>query len=425
MKFLKKATKSQLFKFTSLNSLHVLIKIGVGIVSAKFLAIFLGPSGMAITANFRNFISSFETLATLGLQNGIVKYVAENKSNHKELEKIISTLFFTLLASSVVLGTLLFLFTDFWNAWVFGENHNFSYLFKILAIFLPFYLSSLYINSMINGLGNFKRLIYLNIAGNILGLLTTLILVINYNIYGGLLSMIVAPTLMFLASFYFLKEELNILDFINFNSFKFQFIKDLSHYFLMGLVASFLGSLTILQIRNYLISQTSIEVAGYWEAMSRISSYYLLFINALLTMYYYPKLVKAETADQTRDVFLDFYKKIVPFFGLGLIVLFFTKDIFINILLSKNFLPVSKLFFWQLIGDFLKVISWILGLQFFAKKRTKEFIITEVISLSILYLSSIYCIQHFEGQGVVMAHAFTYFLYSVMLMYFFRKTLFR
>jgi PST family polysaccharide transporter len=76
-----------------------------------------------------------------------------------------------------------------------------------------------------------------------------------------------------------------------------------------------------------------------------------------------------------------------------------------------------------LVGDFLKATSWILGLQFFAKKMTKAFIATEILSLTILYISSVYFIGIFKIEGVIIAHAFTYGIYLLVLVIYFRKCL--
>ena len=108
---------------------------------------------------------------------------------------------------------------------------------------------------------------------------------------------------------------------------------------------------------------------------------------------------------------------------MGLIMVYLLKDILIQILFTKEFLPVSKLFIWQLVGDFFKALSLILGYQFFAKKLTKAFIITEIISLTILWFSSTYLLSIYGIEGIVMAHAFTFFMYFVVLGIYFRKSL--
>jgi PST family polysaccharide transporter len=134
-------------------------------------------------------------------------------------------------------------------------------------------------------------------------------------------------------------------------------------------------------------------------------------------------MVLAENDSETKEVIQGFYKHIVPVFGIGLIVVFVLKNILIQLLFTDDFKPVEMLFFWQLIGDFFKGASLILGMQFFAKKMTKTFIVTELISLTILLFSSILLIDYLKTEGVVIAHAITYILYTCVLVVIFRKSL--
>lgn len=423
MNFAKNILSSQLFKITSLNSISVLLKIGIGLITSKVLAIFIGPTGMALVGNLRNFLTSVESVSTLGFQNGIVKYVAENKGNKLELKKIFSTLFFSLIAITIVLSSVLFWFAPYWNKIVFGNNLDYSYVFRVLAIVLPLYAASLYLVSIINGLGKFKTVIYVNSIGNIMGLFITLLFIWKWSLLGALLSIIITPSLLFLVTLYYILKDISIINSIHLDLFDFEIIKNLSHYFLMAMVSGILGPIIFLAIRNQVIQNIGLNEAGFWEAMTRISTYYLLFINTLLTVYYYPKLVTANNENETKLVFWSFYKNVLPLFIVGLIGIYLFRNLIIKILFTEDFEPVSNLFFWQLIGDFFKATSWILGLQFFAKKMTKAFIITEVLSLAILYISSFYFISFFKIEGVVIAHAFTYFMYLLVLGVYFRKSL--
>ncbi|WP_394760360.1 O-antigen translocase [Flavobacterium sp.] len=415
---------SQLFKITSLNSISVLLKIGIGLITSKVLAIFIGPTGMALVGNLRNFITSVESVSTLGFQNGIVKYVAENNGDKEEFKKIFSTLFFSLVAITIVIGSILFFFAPYWNQLIFGNNLDYSYVFRVLAIVLPLYTASLYLVSIINGLGKFKTVIYINSIGNCIGLFITLLFIWKWFLLGALLSIIITPSLLFFVTVYYILKDISIINSIRLDLFDFKIIKNLSHYFLMAMVSGILGPIVFLAIRNQVIQNIGLNEAGFWEAMTRISTYYLLFINTLLTVYYYPKLVLADSKRETKKVFWSFYKNVLPLFAIGLIVIYLFRNLMIKILFTEDFEPVSNLFLWQLIGDFFKAASWILGLQFFAKKMTKAFIITEVLSLAILYISSFCFISIFKTEGVVIAHAVTYFLYLLVLGIYFRKSLF-
>lgn len=423
MGVVKKIRSSELFKITSLNSISVLLKIGVGLITSKVLAIFVGPTGMALLGNLRNFLVSMENVASLGFQSGIVKYVAENEKDKVGLRKIVSTLFCCLFVVTIVFGILLFVFANYLNTFIFGKYYHFEYIFRLLAFALPLHIGGLYLNAIINGLGKFKKVIYITIIGTFLSLVTTVILVFQYQIYGALISIIITPGLLFFVSLFFLLEDFSITTFFKAGLFDWNLLQNLSHYFLMALVSGIFGPLVLLLVRNHLIASVSIDAAGYWEAMSRVSSYYLLFLNTLITVYYYPKMVLAENDTETKEVIQDFYKHIIPVFGIGLILVFVLKNSLIQLLFTDDFKPVEALFFWQLIGDFFKGASLILGMQFFAKKMTKTFIITELISLMILLFSSILLIDYLKTEGVVIAHAITYILYTCVLVVVFRKSL--
>ncbi|MFI0490519.1 O-antigen translocase [Flavobacterium sp.] len=404
--------------------MSVLIKIGIGLITSKLLAVFVGPSGMALVGNLRNFASSLESISTLGFQNGIVKYIAEGKEDKSQLQKIISTVFISLLFVAIVLSCVLYFFAPFWNKEIFENNFEYLFVFKAAAFALPWYVVSVFLLSVINGLGRFKNVIWINIIGNAIGLLVSVIMILNYKTFGALLSIVISPALLFFVTFYFINKEIDFLRTIRLHYFDFQVIKNLSSYSLMALVSSVLGPLVFLAIRKNVIAVIGINQAGFWETISRISTYYMMFVTTILTVYYLPKLILAKDNQETKKVFWGFYKNILPVFIIALTVIYFLRFFIIKLLFTNEFLPVTTLFFWQLLGDVLKAASLILGFQFFAKKMTVAFIISELFSLAVFYFSSSYLINSFGIQGIVMAQAFDNFIYLLVLGVYFRKSLF-
>ena len=423
LEFIKKITQTNLFKITSLNSLSVLIKIGIGLVTSKLLAVFVGPSGMALVGNLRNFSTSLESISTLGFQNGIVKYVAESKEDKHQLQKTISTVFISLLVIAMLLSGILYFFADYWNQQIFGTNFEYEIVIKAMAVALPWFAISVFLLSVINGLGKFTAVIWINIVGNIIGLLVSIGMILQYKTLGALLSIVISPALLFFVTYYFISKEFRFSKLFQYKYFDFQVIRNLSSYSLMALVSSVLGPLVFLAIRKKVIVVLGIEEAGFWETMSRISTYYIMFISTILTVYFLPKLAVTKDNLETKKVFWSFYKNILPLFTIGLVLIYFSRTLIIKLLFTSEFLPVTGLFFWQLFGDVLKVASLILGYQFYAKKMTLAFIISEIVSLAVLYFSSIYLITIFGIQGIVMAQAFDNFIYLLVLVIYFRKSL--
>lgn len=423
LKILKNIYQSQLFKISSLNSLSVILKIGIGLITSKLLAIFVGPSGMALVGNLRNFMTSLESVGTLGFQNGIVKYTAEIQEDVKQLQQFLATVFISLTVVALLLSVGLYLLSDFLNTTIFGANYEYQLVFKTLALALPWYIISIALISILNGLGNFKKVIAVNSLGNGIGLLVSIVLIIKLKTLGALLSLVISPALLFFISFYIVNKEIAVLRMVISKDFDFKVLKKLSSYSLMAVVSSVFGPLVFLSIRNNVIQTLDINQAGYWETMTRISTYYMMFVSTILTVYFLPKLAIAKDNLETKNVFWSYYKGILPVFISGLIIIYFSRFFIIKLLFTKEFLPVATLFFWQLLGDLFKVASLILGYQFFAKKLTLAFIVTELLSLATLYLLSNLLIGLFGIQGIIIAQALDNFIYLVVLMIYFRKSL--
>ncbi len=423
MEFFNQILKKELFKVTSLNGISVLVKIVTGFVTSKIIAVFLGPSGMALVGNFRNFITAVENIGTVGFQNGIIKYVADFHNKEDSLKSFLATVTTIIFIVVLLLSGMLFFTADYWNVKLFGAHFQYDTIFKTLAFCLPWYIGSILLTSVLNGLEAYGKVIQINIIGNVLGMLLSLGLIYQYKEFGALLAIVMAPTIVFLVTVFYLYKKLNYFK-ISFSNLNSTFLKNLSEYSLMALVSAVLGPIVLLSLRNTVIHTISYEAAGYWEALVRISSYYFLFLSTILTVYYLPKLSKSESEAATKKLFWSYFKGIIPFFIIGLVVLYFSRVYLIPLLFSHDFQPVSDLFFWQFIGDVFKAISLILGYQFFAKKLTKAFIISEVFSFAVLWISGRYLMSVFGIEGIVMANAVTYAVYLITLTVYFRKSLF-
>ena len=129
MKSLKEILSKPLFIATSLNGISIIFKICIGFVTSKVIAIFVGPSGMALLGNLRNFLTSTEAFATLGFENGVVKYVAEHKKEEQKLQQTLSTILISVLSICIVLSVILFFFSNYFNTSIFGATYQYAFVF--------------------------------------------------------------------------------------------------------------------------------------------------------------------------------------------------------------------------------------------------------------------------------------------------------
>ena len=425
MKLIKNITGNTLFRLSSLNSVSILVRVAGGLLASKMIALFIGPAGMALTGNLRNFLTLVDSVSTLGLQNGIIKYTAEHEKDRQKLNSTLATISIAVLAAILFISMVLFMLAGYISNWVFTSEQDYAWIFRVLALALPLYTANLVFMAVLNGLGNYKQVIWLNIWGNIIGVLLSAVLIWQLHISGALLGLILYPALLFFFSVYYMHKRFPGFTFFRRSYFDVVLLRNLLSYSLMSLVTVVLSTVIFIAIRNQLSNSYSAAEAGYWEAINRLSSFYLMFATTMLSLYFLPKLSVAGTNADTRNVFFSYFKIMLPAFATGLLIIFILKAFIIKLLFSVSFLPMEKLFLWQLAGDFFKVASLILGYEFFAKKLTKAYIVTEIISFCVLYISSHFFIQQYGSEGAVMAHALTYYVYFIMLAVYFKKKIFK
>ena len=82
---------------------------------------------------------------------------------------------------------------------------------------------------------------------------------------------------------------------------------------------------------------------------------------------------------------MSVYKLLIPSLLVISLVLILFKYYIINILFADDFQQMQNLFYFQLLGDILKMATWVLGYLLVAKAMARTYIIVEVVSVSFSY----------------------------------------
>lgn len=408
-----------MFKVAHLNSATIITKIIAGILTSKAIAVFIGVEGMALIGNIRNFLSAIQSVSILGFYNGVVKTIAKFRNDSLKLSETLSTSYYLGFFSTIIVSLICYYNAQFINDVLFSSNYSYAYIIKILALALPFYGLNMMSFAIMNGFSNYRMLLIINIIGQILGLLVTLLLIYLHHIDGAMIAAVVAPSLIFLITLVGIVNRRSLMSYIRVDRINLDILASFGPYAAMALVSAIALPMISICIRNYIISEVGITEAGYWEAMNRISNYYLMFITSIITLYIVPRFSEIETKTEFRKEVFGFYKSVMPMFGLALVLLYILKPYVVLLIFDRNFQPVEDLFLWQLLGDFVKVLSIVIAYQFLAKKMFAHFIIIEVFLVIVLYFSSVYLIDEFGVKGAVIGHFVSYVMhYGIVLLIF-------
>lgn len=415
MKFLKEHKDLFLVKLFSFNSVGVILRSILGLISQKLIAVFLGPEGVALVGNLRNTLALFGLGATTGIDQGVLKYQSEFEEEPSVLKKLYITSAAYALLGSIIVFLILFFGATFWSNYLF-KTPKFDYLFIILSFTMPF--TALYNLSfaVINGKSNYKKATIVSFVTYTLVTLLIIILVIFYQLSGALLAVTLTPITQLLTLFLFVRKEMNL--FLN-KKIRFDklFKNKLFVFIIMAIAAVVLSNIVELQLRNYLIKKLSATEAGYWTSMMSLSNYYLSFMTGVYSLYVLPKYAKIKSLQAFKLELIKIYKFVIPVFCCLFLGVFIFRMFIIKILYTTEFLPMEQLFKWQLFGDLIKIIAVVLAYQFIAQKKWKLFIITEAVSYMLLYIFGVYFINKMGVEGIVFAHFLRYVIYLIIIIF--------
>lgn len=350
-----------------------------------------------------------------GITSGVTKYIAEYGSDHVYQKTIIKTGLSVAFYCSLILGLVNFVFAEKLSFYLFHTTAYVS-IFRILAFTLVFASLNSTLLAVLNGYKQIKLYISIGILTSLAGLVLTFILALNWQVYGAILSLVLTQTIIGTFTLIYVRNfEWFSFDFLSLKTITRSVIIKLSGYTAMALTSACAVPISQILIRNYIADNFSMAEAGYWQAVWKISEVYLMIITTSLATYYLPRLSEISCARELRQEIIRGYKFLLPTTVIMSACIYYLRDHIILILFTPQFMPMKELFLFQLIGDVLKISSWLLAYLMLAKAMIKTFIITEII----FAVSFVSLTQWFAGQyglvGVTYGYAVNYAIYFLLM----------
>lgn len=418
---LKPATPTQvdvlnLIKTSLLNAIAVGVRMLTLLSINKILAIYVGPAGYAALGQFQNAVQMISTLASGAINTGVTKYTAEYQDNEAEQRKVWQTAGTIALTGSLVLSVLVFIFRERLALGFLGDA-QLSTVFVWFAATLVLFVFNTLLLAILNGKKDIQRYVLANIAGSVLALAITVLMVVNLGLLGALIALAVYQSLAFFATLFLClktpwfrwRELVGEVDL--------PVAKNLAKYTAMAITTAVTVPFSHILIRNHLGQTLGWEAAGYWEAMWRLSGAYLMLVSTTLSVYYLPRLSELKNWIEIKKEIVSGYKVILPVAIACAGFVYLMREFIILTLFSTAFMPMETLFLWQLVGDTLKIASWLLAFVMLAKAMTAIYIATEIIFSALFYFLLTFLLPYYGLESAAISHAIVYFVY-LCIMYF-------
>lgn len=414
MKFIDFIKGNTLLKMTSLNAPVILIRQFISLFIRRVIAENFGESGIFLQGQLRSLIQLLTSFTSLGIFNGIVKYISEYKEDQKQLAALFSTTFMFTLIGSTISALVLLLWHDSLSTYLFGTN-RYAYLIQLIAILVPTISLQRVFNGVINGLSRYKKFAKIDLLSYLISSSLIIYFLLNDNFDGVLISIAITPAIQLGTLLWVFAKVL--MQYLKFKDvyFKAPLAKFFVAFSLMSFFSTVILSTVEIEIRNMILRRISESDAGIWSAMLDLSKNYMAFSTILFTMYVIPKFALVVGRRSFLREMGHVYKTILPIFGLGMIGVYVFRD-FIIALIFPGFDAMSALFQWQLMGDFVRLISMVISYYFIAKKLVYHFVFTEILSVGLFYLFAHYFINLYGVEGVVIGHFIRYCVYLIVVL---------
>ncbi len=423
---------NNILKVSFILSLPVLTTLIIGTIKNKLLAVFLGPAGLGALVQINYFLNTANNVSSLGLMQGVTKYVAENQfvnDAYIRLKGILHSTTVIILYVTIPVSLLTILFSQKLSSLLLDNDSSYIF-FVIIAVAIPFQVMGQIFISFIQGLKAVKSISIASISISVTGLFFFIPLILFFRINGAVISILILAIINFITFWYVTEKLVKKLTPIRehrtgsfplskgttpFNSpspikaFEDKYVKgergllyskELLEFGYLRFIQTSINPLTMLAIRSLIIKHLGVFSNGIYEATVAFSFLYVPIINNILWSYVYPNYCNSkDNALLSKEVnrFLTISLLIaVPM--ITLIILFCSP--LIRLLFSDEFLPAAAVIGIALVGDFLKVLIWPFNVVLMAKDRMKTAVAFEFIWNIFLLVSAFLVIPVYGLKGV-------------------------
>lgn len=401
----------RLLKVTAMTGLLTLLRMAMGFVIAKVVAIYTGPTGMAMLGQVQSMVGSLNGIINAPVGSGVVRFTAEYKEQGFEAcaPWWSAALQWVLIISVIAIPVGVLLAKPIASS--LFKDSGLSWVVVATVCVLPFSAIGTLCNSVINGQQLYRRYVGLGILSALISGGVMLGMIAWQSIEGALLAAAVQAALigvvMLIAN---LRQPWFKLRYW-WGGVEPKARKQIGGYMLMAITSALTVPISLILVRNILISQVGWDATGQWQAVYKISEVYLGVITMALGTYYLPRLASLTGIDAIVNEIHKTARVIIPIVASMALGVYLLRDVAIYLLFTEEFRSARDLFSIQLSGDVVKIASWLYAYPMLSRGATKWFMGTEILfSLSFVALTYLF-VSNMGLKGAPIAYLVNYSVY--------------
>lgn len=370
------------------------------------MAILLGPSGFGIVYQFLNYQNLIASVSNLGSPVGLTTFIPQNIETKELIERAYKSL--TILVTSIVLifTFISILFSDFICSTILGIQGN-QYIFILIILSTPLMVAFSIAESYLKGYQNLNLLLKITVISSSISIIVILPLLYYYKLLGVSIYYFVISLVPLISYIYYDRESIKYI-YHNREKFSFASINKILKIGVVSLLSSSMFQFSLLQIRKFIIVNFDINLAGIYQSLIGLSSNYFLIIFTFISYYTLPKVSGLKKDFEIQNE-LNIQLRFLMFIVIPMILIVLTfRSFLIELLYSKEFLVSSDLYYFQLLGDFVKSLGALFGIWLIPRMKFKVLFCID-ITFNLLFIFSPYILYSLIPNNLVII-PLTYFI---------------
>ena len=406
-----------IFRATVILSGSSVIRILLGLVTAKVMALYLQPAGYGYYGLLQSFVGLTSLVVGMGIATGLVRLGAGAVTRTDQVTisslRSASWLMFAGLCSAALSITALL--RQSISRLALGTT-DYGQTILLMVIALLFTLAGDIQLGTLNAYHRVEALAKCGVASAVLAAGVSILTVLIWRAQGIVPAVIGGAMVSWAVSGYVLRHDVGPLRVRPTRQDTLKAVRSLLRFGGPYTASMLVGTGVQLALPIVVLHLLGTESVGFYKAASAISVGYLGFLVVSMGQDYYPRV--SAVADQPGVLveLINEQHRLVMILAVPMILgTLALVPYLVPLVYSHKFIPTVQILEWQLIGDLFKFSSWTMSFIILARCRSSIFFLSELMAGAANLLMTWLAVRWFGLPGLGIGFLASYIIYYAVV----------
>ena len=376
----------------------------ISILRQKCLALLVGPEGVGLLGLYNNILASGTTLTSIGMGSSGVHMVSKSVDDKTARDTACTVLVFSLLAHGVVASLCVWLLSEE-LAGLFLDDRGQSAELKLIAFSIFISSFTLSLTAIMQGLRRVGEFALVTVGSSFFGSVIG-VLIVLYAGQTGLIWFILSQTISaMLVAIYFSRDRLySFWSLVSIRNI-FEIWKRLAQRGVVFMLSGLVTTGSLLYLRSTILHSFELSSVGLFTASYGLALLGFSFLTNAMSADFYPRLSKLNEKSIETSWLINKQTELSLALGgpICFVILSFPHFL-LSALFSAQFALSADMLMFFTIGNFVRLISWPLGIALLSGSTPRAFFYLELIWSFTFISVTVWLIPQEGLVGVAYAH---------------------